>query len=213
MVVTLGVVSSGKLGRALGALEGIQSGSAWTEVCKGTDAVLVEAESGSDLAALRASVVQGPALLLVAGHLEPGEGGELLLCPEPDTPPETVAAVSEFLQGAAEVEVVSPEQLTVAVAFQAAAPVLMNVALGGLKEGAVESGLPAETAQVFAQQTLLGTALLLEEEHASPAELKDQVASPAGTTIAGLAVLEEAAIRGSYIRSVLKSCLSLGQKG
>lgn len=213
MVVTIGVVSSGKLSRALGALEGIRSGSAWAEVCRGADAVLVEAEPSFDFAALRASVGQGPALLLVAGHLKPGGGGELLLCPEPDTHPETVAAVLEFLDEAAEVEVVSPEQLTVAVVFQAAAPVLMNVALGGLKEGAVESGLPAETAQVFAQQTLLGAALLLEEEDTSPAELKDRVASPAGTTIAGLAVLEEAAVRGSYIRSVLKSCCSSGQKG
>jgi pyrroline-5-carboxylate reductase len=79
---------------------------------------------------------------------------------------------------------------------------LLAVALGGIEEGAVEAGLPRDTARGFVRQTALGTGLLLERHQGSPADLKDQVASPGGTTIAGLAVLEDQAVRGAFIRAV-----------
>jgi pyrroline-5-carboxylate reductase len=79
---------------------------------------------------------------------------------------------------------------------------LLAVALEGIEQGAVEAGLPRDTAQGFVRQTALGTALLLERHQGSPADLKDQVASPGGTTIAGLAVLEDQAVRGAFIRAV-----------
>jgi pyrroline-5-carboxylate reductase len=79
---------------------------------------------------------------------------------------------------------------------------LLAVALEGIEAGAVEAGLPSDTARGFVRQTVLGTALLLERHQGSPADLKDQVASPGGTTIAGLAVLEDQAVRGAFIRAV-----------
>jgi len=79
---------------------------------------------------------------------------------------------------------------------------LLTVALEGMEDGAVASGLPPATARAFVRQTLVSTALLLKEHGCSPAELKDQVASPAGTTIAGLAVLEDEAVRGGFIRAM-----------
>jgi pyrroline-5-carboxylate reductase len=57
-------------------------------------------------------------------------------------------------------------------------------------------------ALVLAAQTVLGTARLLLETGQHPAQLKDQVASPAGTTIAGLQVLERAGLRGALIDAV-----------
>jgi pyrroline-5-carboxylate reductase len=76
------------------------------------------------------------------------------------------------------------------------------VALEGIEEGAVRAGLPRTTARAFIRQALLGTAGLLEDTSVSPAELKDQVASPGGTTIAGLAVLEDHGVRGALIRAL-----------
>lgn len=79
---------------------------------------------------------------------------------------------------------------------------LLTVVLEGLEDGAVAAGLPLSTARAFARQTLLSTTLLLQEHDCSPAQLKDQVASPAGTTIAGLAVLEDGAVRGALLRAM-----------
>ena len=75
----------------------------------------------------------------------------------------------------------------------------LTIALQGIEDGAVAAGLPLETARAFVTQTLLTTARLLQEHPGSPADLKDQVASPGGTTIAGLAVLEERAVRGALL--------------
>ncbi len=82
------------------------------------------------------------------------------------------------------------------------------VALAGVEEGAVDAGLPRDSAGAFARQALLGTALLLEDCSESPAALKDRVASPGGTTIAGLAALEDLGTRGALLRSVEQIVLS-----
>ena len=96
-----------------------------------------------------------------------------------------------------------PEQgPSVAGAIEGSSPGLLAVALEGIEEGAVEAGLPRATARAFVRQTALGTALLLQNHQGSPADLKDQVASPGGTTIAGLAVLEDSGVRGAFIRAV-----------
>ena len=78
----------------------------------------------------------------------------------------------------------------------------LAVALEGVEEGAVSAGLPRDAARGFARQALLGTAALMESGTESPADLKDRVASPGGTTIAGLAVIEEEGVRGAFIRAV-----------
>jgi pyrroline-5-carboxylate reductase len=62
--------------------------------------------------------------------------------------------------------------------------------------------MPREDARRFAQQALLGSVRLLADVGESPAALKDRVASPAGTTIAGLATLEDRGVRGALIRMV-----------
>ena len=90
--------------------------------------------------------------------------------------------------------------VTSAIAGSAAGS--LAAALAGIEEGAVEAGLPRDTARVFVRQTALGTALLLDDHPGSPADLKDQVASPGGTTIAGLAVLEDQGVRGAFIRAL-----------
>jgi pyrroline-5-carboxylate reductase len=78
----------------------------------------------------------------------------------------------------------------------------LTVALQGIEDGAIAAGLPQDTARAFVAQTLLTTGRLLQERPGSPADLKDQVASPGGTTITGLAVLEEQAVRGALMTAM-----------
>ncbi len=79
---------------------------------------------------------------------------------------------------------------------------LLTVALEGIEQGAVDGGLDRKTARALVRQTLLATALLLQDHPGSPADLKDQVASPGGTTIAGLAALEDHGVRGAFLRAM-----------
>jgi pyrroline-5-carboxylate reductase len=63
-------------------------------------------------------------------------------------------------------------------------------------------GLDRATALTLAAQTVLGSAKLILETGAHPGQVKDMVASPGGTTIAGIAALEEGGVRHTFISAV-----------
>ena len=72
-----------------------------------------------------------------------------------------------------------------------------------LADGGVASGLPRAVAMGLAVQLVKGAATLVQETGTHPGALKDAVASPGGTTIAGIMELEKAGFRGSVMSAVL----------
>ncbi len=95
-------------------------------------------------------------------------------------------------------------------------PAFVYVMIEALADGGVMAGLPRDVSTVLAAQTVLGSAKTVLDTKKHPGELKDQVASPAGTTIEGLKVIEEAGVRGALIKAVYaaaKKSQELGEKG
>ncbi len=86
-------------------------------------------------------------------------------------------------------------------ALSGCGPAFVYAFAEALADGGVECGLPRDKAALYAAQTLLGAAeMLLEFGH--PADLKDAVCSPGGTTIAGIHALEESGFRGATMNAV-----------
>jgi pyrroline-5-carboxylate reductase len=71
-----------------------------------------------------------------------------------------------------------------------------------LIEAGVLVGLPRDVASTLAVQTLLGASRLLAEGSEGPEALRAAVTSPGGTTAAGLAVLEDRAVRAAFLAAV-----------
>jgi pyrroline-5-carboxylate reductase len=94
-------------------------------------------------------------------------------------------------------------------------PAFVYLVIEAMADGGVLSGLPRDIAVKLAAQTVLGAAKTVLETGIHPAAGKDMVASPAGTTIEGLRVLEEAGVRGAFIDAVeaaTKRSTELGEK-
>jgi pyrroline-5-carboxylate reductase len=81
-------------------------------------------------------------------------------------------------------------------------PAYVFQAIEALADGGVRMGLPRQTAELLAAQTVLGAAKLVLESGEHPAKLKDRVASPGGTTIAGLHRLEQGGFRATLMGAV-----------
>jgi pyrroline-5-carboxylate reductase len=107
-----------------------------------------------------------------------------------------------------------PESLMDAVTgLSGSGPAYVAIAIEALADGGVAAGLPRQIADKLALQTVLGTAQLLNESQLHPAQLKDRVTSPGGTTITGVAKLEQAGFRSALIEAVIAAAKRSRQLG
>jgi pyrroline-5-carboxylate reductase len=92
-------------------------------------------------------------------------------------------------------------------------PAYVLLLLEGLIDAGVSMGLPRPTARELVLQTVAGTVKMVRETGKHPAELKDLITSPGGTTIRGLQVLEERSVRGALMRAVEAATLRSQELG
>lgn len=101
-----------------------------------------------------------------------------------------------------EVVRVAESQLDAVTGLSGSGPAYIFLVLEALCDGGVQMGLAVDVARKLAVQTVLGAAKLVKESGEHPAVLKSQVTTPAGTTIAGLRVLENQAVHAAFMNAV-----------
>ncbi|GMN60946.1 hypothetical protein TIFTF001_030023 [Ficus carica] len=82
-------------------------------------------------------------------------------------------------------------------------PAYLYLAIEALADGGVAAGLPRDLALGLASQTVLGAASMATITGKHPGQLKDDVTSPGGTTIAGIHELERGGFRGLLMNAVV----------
>ena len=96
-----------------------------------------------------------------------------------------------------------PESLMNAVtALSGSGPAYIAMLIESMVSAGLKVGMPRDVAFKLATKTLTGTANLLSKNKMHPAELRDTVTTPAGTTIAGLYELEKGSFRTSIMNAV-----------
>jgi pyrroline-5-carboxylate reductase len=127
--------------------------------------------------------------------------------------PDDVALVQKLLDAVGKA-VRLPESLLDAVTgLSGSGPAFAYLFIEALSDGGVRAGLPREAATLLAAQTVLGAAKMVLETGLHPGALKDQVASPGGTTIVGLHALERAGLRGAAMDAVVAAAARSAELG
>jgi pyrroline-5-carboxylate reductase len=108
----------------------------------------------------------------------------------------------EIFGAVGRVVVLEEEALDAVTGLSGSGPAYVAIVIESLADGGVKMGLDRATAMTLAAQTVLGSAKLILETGAHPGQLKDMVASPGGTTIAGISALEEGGVRRTFISAV-----------
>ena len=112
--------------------------------------------------------------------------------------------IEQFFQSFGEVVTVPEHLMSAVVCASGSSPAYAYMFIEALADSVVKYGIPRQDAYKLAAQTLLGSAKMVLQTGEHPGKLKDNVCSPAGTTIQGVAALEEYGFRNAVIKATDK---------
>ncbi len=172
-------------------------------IAAGVSCAAIEAELGADARIVRA-MPNTPALVL-AGATGVAKGR--------NATDEDLGWAKELFEVVGQAVVVDEKLLDVVTGLSGSGPAYVMLFIEALADGAVKMGLPKPLALELATATVLGAAKLLRESGEHPAKLRDQVTSPGGTTIAGIAALEAGRARATIMEAVEAATLRAEELG
>ena len=139
--------------------------------------------------------------------------GVIALAPGRYAGSETLALAQRVFHSSGRVFVVDESMMDAVTGFTGSGPAFIAVVLEALSDAGVRVGFSRQEATAMAAQVILGSARLILQTGTHPAALKDQVASPGGTAIAGLHRLESSGIRAGIMDAVLAATERSAQLG
>ncbi len=128
--------------------------------------------------------------------------GMIVLAPTPLATATDVAEATQLFTAMGRVAVTTEDHMDAVTGLSGSGPAYAYLVIEALADGGVKMGLPRALSLTLAAQTLAGAGNMVLETGKHPAELKDMVATPGGTTVQGLAALEAAGVRSAFIKAV-----------
>lgn len=162
--------------------------------------------AGWNQARLAAHLPDSTRILRVMPNMPAMAGAGMTVLEKGDTlTPQEHAFAASLFTAIGEVSAVEPKLMDAVTAVSGSGPAYVCLFIEAMADGGVQAGLPRSIAYQLAAQTVLGTAKMMQDTGAHPAELKDRVCSPAGTTIDAVEALEKDGFRYAVIDAV-KTC-------
>ena len=119
--------------------------------------------------------------------------------------------MKQFFESFGEFELVEESLISAVICASGSSPAYVYMFIEALADSAVRYGLPRDKAYKFVAQTVKGAAKMVLETGEHPGKLKDNVCSPAGTTIAAVEELEKNGLRNALFQAS-KACYRKAEK-
>jgi len=166
--------------------------------------LLISIAAGKTLAALKKAAGAKPRMVRVMPNLAlMVQEGMSAFCAAPNAKPADKRLVKQIFGCAGAVLELPEKHFDAVTALSGSGPAFVASMLNAMIEAAVALKLPKDAARLLAEQTFIGTGIYLQNTGRDIGEFIQAVASPKGTTAAGLAVLEQ-----SDIKTVLAQTLT-----
>lgn len=131
------------------------------------------------------------------------------------TNPTLIPLLEYLLEKSGQLQQVPENLIDAATAIAGCGPAFVYQFIESLIDAGIENGLSAQDSKLLATQTVLGSAQLILSSDKHPAQLRQEVTSPGGSTIAGVVALEKNGFRAAVIEAVeqaLEKTKKLGKK-
>ena len=124
------------------------------------------------------------------------------ICPGKNISEEEVKEIRDILSNFGQTEIVEEKNIKIYEAVSGCMPAYVYMYIEAAADAAVSHGMQRDMAYRVISQAVAGSAKMVRESGLHPGELKDQVTTPAGTTIKGVKSLEKDGFRSAIINAV-----------
>jgi len=165
--------------------------------------LLISIAAGKTLAVLKKAAGTKPRLVRVMPNLAlMVQEGMSVYCAAANAKAADKRLAEQIFGGAGAVLELAEKHFDAVTALSGSGPAFVAFVMQALVEGAVALKLPKEAARLLAEQTLIGTGIYLQNTGRDAADFIRAVASPKGTTAAGLAVLEKSPVKAALAKTL-----------
>lgn len=168
--------------------------------------LLISIVAGKTLASLKKYAGQAPRIIRVMPNLAlMVQEGMSVYCASKQAKVQDKQCVAHIFGNAGAVLELPEKHFNVVTALSGSGPAFIAYVLNAMIEGAVALKLPKDAARLLAEQTLIGTGIYLQNSGRDIHEFIQSVASPKGTTVAGLTVLEKSSLHATLAKTLKAS--------